>query len=66
MELRTYFAQVDLGSADEQKSAKESIVEAWGRSADNLVGEWYGFKKGLRGRIGIYMPPLMERWDLRR
>ena len=35
-------------------------VEAWGRSADNPVGGWYGLKKGLRGRFGVYMPPLME------
>ncbi len=21
---------------------------------------WYGLKKGLRGRFGMYMPPLME------
>ena len=24
------------------------------------VGGWYGLKKGLRGRFGVYMPPLME------
>jgi hypothetical protein len=49
-----------LGSADEQKPAKEGTVEAWGRSADNPVGGWYGLKKGLRGRFGMYVPPLME------
>jgi uncharacterized protein DUF6855 len=49
-----------LGSADEQKSAVEGTVEAWGRSADNPVGGWYGLKKGLRGRFGMYVPPLME------
>ena len=21
---------------------------------------WYGLKKGLRGRFGMYMPPLLE------
>ena len=21
---------------------------------------WYGMKKGLRGRLGMYMPPLLE------
>lgn len=35
-------------------------VEAWGRSADNPVGGWYGFKKGLRGRFGTYLPPVLE------
>ena len=49
-----------LGSADEQKSAAEGTVEAWGRSPDNPVGGWYGLKKGLRGRFGMYMPPLLE------
>ena len=51
---------VPLGGADEQKPAKEGTVEAWARSPDNPVGGWYGLKKGLRGRFGVYMPPLME------
>ena len=38
----------------------EGTVEAWGRSEDNPVGGWYGMKKGLRGRFGVYMPPLLE------
>ena len=49
-----------LGSADEQKPAADGTVEAWGRSADNPVGGWYGFKKGLRGRFGNYVPPVLE------
>jgi hypothetical protein len=49
-----------LGSADEQKPAAEGTVEAWGRSLENPVGGWYGLKKGLRGRFGMYIPPLME------
>src|SRR4030081_2212249 len=49
-----------LGSADEQKPAAEGSVEAWGRSAKNPVGGWYGLKKGYRGRFGMYMPPLLE------
>ena len=49
-----------LGSADEQKPAAEGTVEAWGRSPTNPVGGWYGLKKGLRGRFGMYMPPLLE------
>lgn len=39
---------------------KEGTVEAWGRSPDNPIGGWYGLKKGLRGRFGVYIPPLME------
>ena len=49
-----------LGSADEQKPAADGTVEAWARSPDNLVGGWYGLKKGLRGRFAMYVPPLME------
>jgi hypothetical protein len=49
-----------LGNADEQKPAKPDTVEAWSRSADNPVGGWYGLKKGLRGRFGNYVPPVLE------
>ncbi len=49
-----------LGSADEQKPAAPDTVEAWARSSDNPVGGWYGVKKGLRGRFGNYVPPVME------
>lgn len=51
---------VELGGVDEQKVAKEGTVEAWGRSPANPIGGWYGLKKGLRGRFGVYLPPLME------
>lgn len=49
-----------LGSADEQKPAAAGTVEAWGRSSDNPVKGWYGLKKGLRGRFGMYVPPVLE------
>jgi hypothetical protein len=51
---------VPLGNADEQKEPKAGTVEAWARAADNPVGGWYGLKKGLRGRFGSYVPPVME------
>ena len=51
---------VPLGAADEKKPAAEGTVEAWGRSPANPVGGWYGLKKGLRGRFGNYIPPVME------
>lgn len=51
---------VELGGADENKPAKDGTVENWGRSETNPVGGWYGLKKGLRGRFGVYIPPLME------
>jgi len=31
-----------------------------GSIAGNPAGGWYGLKKGLRGRFGMYVPPLME------
>ncbi|PZS14075.1 MAG: hypothetical protein DLM57_15245 [Pseudonocardiales bacterium] len=49
-----------LGSTDEQKTPADGTVEAWARSQDNPVGGWYGLKKGYRGRVGMYLPPLME------
>jgi len=58
--LKTHGDWMDLGGADEQKPAKDGTVEAWGRSPKNPIGGWYGLKKGLRGRFGVYIPPLME------
>jgi hypothetical protein len=51
---------IALGGADEQKAPADGTVEAWGRSESNPVGGFYGLKKGLRGRFGVYVPPLME------
>ena len=51
---------VALGGTDEQKPAPVDTVEAWARSPDNPVGGWYGLKKGLRGRFGAYVPPILE------
>jgi hypothetical protein len=58
--LKAFGDWMPLGAADEQKDAAAGTVEAWGRAADNPVGGWYGMKKGLRGRFGMYLPPLME------
>lgn len=58
--LLEHGAWMPLGGADEQKAAAEGTVEAWGRSESNPVGGFYGLKKGLRGRFGVYVPPLME------
>jgi len=58
--LKAHGDWMPLGNADEQKPAKEGTVEAWARSPENPVGGWYGTKKGLRGRFGNYIPPLME------
>ena len=58
--LRAHGDWMPLGSADEQKPAADGTVEAWGRSEGNPVGGWYGLKKGLRGRFGNYVPPVLE------
>ena len=58
--LKKHGDWMPLGSADEQKPAAEGTVEEWGRSPKNPVGGWYGLKKGLRGRFGMYVPPVME------
>ena len=53
-----------LGSKDEKQEAKEGTVEYWARSPENPIGGWYGLKKNLRGRFGMYIPPLMEELGL--
>jgi hypothetical protein len=53
-----------LGSADEQKPAADGTVESWGRASTNPMKGWYGLKKGLRGRFGMYVPPVLEALDL--
>ncbi len=58
--LKAHGDWLPLGGADEQKPAPDGSVEAWGRSPGNPLGGWYGLKKGLRGRFGVYMPPLLE------
>jgi hypothetical protein len=62
--LRAQGDWVPLGSTDEGKPAPEGTVEAWGRAATNPVGGWYGVKKGLRGRFGNYVPPVLEELGL--
>ncbi len=58
--LKKHGDWMPLGSADEQKPAAEGTVEAWGRSESNPIGGWYGLKKGLRGRFGMYVPGVLE------
>jgi hypothetical protein len=58
--LKEHGDWVPLGNADEQKPAADGTVEAWARSSDNPIGGWYGLKKGLRGRVGNYLPPVLE------
>jgi len=62
--LREQGDWVPLGAADENKTAVDGTVEAWGRSESNPVGGWYGLRKGYRGRFGMYLPPLLEKLGL--
>ena len=47
-------------SRTSRRPADDGTVEAWGRDPANPVGGWYGFKKGLRGRIRQLRPPVLE------
>ena len=58
--LKAHGDWIALGGAYEQKPAPGGSVEAWGRSPENPNGGWYGQKKGLRGRFGVYVPPVLE------
>jgi len=58
--LRAHGDWMALGTADEQRPAPPGTVEAWGRSPENPVGGRYGVEKGLRGRFGSYVPPVLE------
>jgi len=62
--LKAHGDWMPLGSADEQKPAAEGTVEAWGRSPANPIQGWYGLKKGLRGRFGMYVPPVLKKLGL--
>jgi hypothetical protein len=58
--LKQHGDWMELGNADEQKPAKDGSIEAWARAPGNPVGGWYGLKKGLRGRVGNYVTPVLE------
>jgi hypothetical protein len=62
--LKTHGDWLPLGGTDEQKVAPAGTVESWARDPSNPVGGWYGLKKGLRGRFGVYVPPVLEELGL--
>ncbi|SOE19855.1 hypothetical protein SAMN06298216_0356 [Spirosomataceae bacterium TFI 002] len=62
--LQSHGDWMEMGSKDEKQETKEGTVEHWGRSSENPIGGWYGLKKNLRGRFGMYIPPLMEHLGL--
>jgi hypothetical protein len=62
--LRARGDWMELGSADENKPAKDGTLESWARASDNPVGGWYGLRNGYRGRFAMYVPPLLEHLGL--
>ena len=62
-----YRARRDLlGQGTITRRCRPSAGRCWrtrrrrGCSPSNPVQGWYGLKKGLRGRFGMYVPPLLE------
>ena len=41
---------------------REAVFKAW--TDPDEVSAWYGLKKGLRGRFGMYVPPVLEQLGL--
>lgn len=62
--LKAHGDWILLGSKDEKQETEPGTVEHWGRSAENPIGGWYGLKKGFKGRLSMYIPPLMEHLGL--
>ena len=48
----------------DEKDGKEILVCTVGKTVLHYDYRWYGLKKGLRGRFGMYVPPLMEKLGL--
>jgi hypothetical protein len=51
---------VALGNADEGKPTATGSLEAWARDPTNPVGDYYGLRKGYRGRFANYVAPVLE------
>ena len=51
---------VARGNADEAKPVQQGSVEAWARNPGNPVGDYYGLRKGYRGRFANYVCPVLE------
>jgi hypothetical protein len=50
-----------LGSRDKTSVPPQDSVEAWARSPANPIGGCYGQTRGLEGRFGSFLPPVLER-----
>ncbi len=57
---------MELGSADEQKPAKDGTVEAWGRSEKNPVKGWYGLKRDSGDDLECIYLHLWKSWGLQK
>ena len=47
-------------AAPTSRSPPRKAPSRRGAASRQPVGGWYGFKKGLRGRFGMYVPPVLE------
>ena len=61
--LKKHGDWMELGSADEQKPAKEDTVEAWGRSESNPVGAGTVLKKDFAGVSACTCRHSWKNWD---
>ena len=61
--LREHGEWMDLGSADENKPAKEGTLEAWARAGPTRSAAGTGSARGT-GRFAMYVPPLLEHLGL--
>ena len=58
--LKSHGDWMPLGNSDEGKPTQEGTLEYWARSESNPVGDYYGLRKGYRGRFANYVTPTME------
>ncbi len=56
---------MELGSADENKPAKDGTLEAWARSPTTTrSAAGTGCARATAGRFAMYVPPLLEHLGL--
>jgi hypothetical protein len=57
--LKAHGDWMELGNKDEKDEPAPGTVEAWGRSASNPAGGWYGLRKGYRGRFANHVSAIL-------
>src|SRR5256714_15364280 len=64
--LKKHGDWIPLGSADEQKPAAAGTDEEGGPPPKKPVGAGCGMREGIRGKVGMDMPPRLEAQRLAR